>query len=334
MKISIIMPTYNSSKTVLDAIKSVLNQSYKNLELLIVDDGSEDDTVNLVKSINDTRIKLFIQPNSGAGKARNLGIKEAEGDYVLFCDSDDYLDEKILEEFTNVENVTDYDVILFRTQKVSQNGEVLVDNKMNSFDFSDDDKKLLIESIYNKFLKFNQLFGFDGVCGKFINREFLIHNNIFFPESIVRFEDACFCKKVFENSSKMKYVDKLGYYYIQNTDSICHRYNPDAVNMFFDALKVLSDGRTDNNFYVKVLTTITECEVLYFYNREYKKSYQEYKKEFLDMISKSPYCDAISKVDKSVLPTHYKVETDLLKNKLVFPYMIMKKAYLTMKKSI
>ena len=104
--------------------------------------------------------------------------------------------------------------------------------------------------------------------------------------------------------------------------------------MFFDALKVLSDGRTDNNFYVKVLTTITECEVLYFYNREYKKSYQEYKREFLNMISKSPYCDAISKVDKSVLPTHYKVETDLLKNKLVFPYMIMKKAYLSIKKSI
>lgn len=89
-KVSIVMPSYNSQKYINESIKSVLNQTYKNWELIIVDDNSNDDTTSIVKEFKDTRIKLIeLIENVGAGKARNIGIKNSTGRYVAFVDSDD-----------------------------------------------------------------------------------------------------------------------------------------------------------------------------------------------------------------------------------------------------
>ena len=91
-KVSIIVPTYNSSKFVIETLKSITNQTYKNWELLITDDCSTDDTLVIINSYikNDKRIKLFkLDSNSGAGSARNHSISQSEGRYIAFCDSDD-----------------------------------------------------------------------------------------------------------------------------------------------------------------------------------------------------------------------------------------------------
>lgn len=91
-KVSVIVPTYNSSKYVLETLKSIKNQTYKNWELLITDDCSTDDTVDIINSFikNDERIKLFkLDNNSGAAAARNHSIYQAKGRYIAFCDSDD-----------------------------------------------------------------------------------------------------------------------------------------------------------------------------------------------------------------------------------------------------
>lgn len=88
--ISIITPTYNRGKEILKTINSVLNQTYKDIEFLIIDDGSNDDTVEWIKTVKDKRIRLFHQNHSGIpAKGRNRGIKEARGDYIAFIDHDD-----------------------------------------------------------------------------------------------------------------------------------------------------------------------------------------------------------------------------------------------------
>ena len=90
-KITAIIPIHNSSKHIKQCIESVLNQTYKNIELILIDDASTDNSVELVKNIKDNRIKLIeLKENSGAAVARNKGIEEATGDYICFLDSDDY----------------------------------------------------------------------------------------------------------------------------------------------------------------------------------------------------------------------------------------------------
>src|SRR5262245_23003010 len=93
--ISVIIPTYNSARFVIDAVESALAQSYPSLEVIVVDDGSSDDTQERLGPW-EGRIKYFYQPNSGPAKARNRGIKEARGDLIAFLDADDqWLPEKL-----------------------------------------------------------------------------------------------------------------------------------------------------------------------------------------------------------------------------------------------
>ena len=98
-KVSVIIPVHNSEKYISECINSVINQTYKNLEIIIIDDKSIDNSINIIKSIKDKRIKIIeLETNSGAAVARNKGIKAATGDYICFLDSDDYWKLKKIEK--------------------------------------------------------------------------------------------------------------------------------------------------------------------------------------------------------------------------------------------
>lgn len=97
---SVVIPLYNKEKYIKKTINSVLEQSFKNFELIIVDDGSTDRSIEIVKSINDQRINLIIQENSGPSKARNRGISEAKGEFIAFLDADDeWLPKKLERQY-------------------------------------------------------------------------------------------------------------------------------------------------------------------------------------------------------------------------------------------
>ena len=90
-KVSVIIPVYNSSKHIKECIESVINQTYKNIEIIVVDDASSDNSTEIIKNINDSRINILqLKQNVGVATARNKGIKESTGDYICFLDSDDY----------------------------------------------------------------------------------------------------------------------------------------------------------------------------------------------------------------------------------------------------
>ena len=100
-KISVIMPVYNAEKTIERAILSVINQTYNNIELILINDGSTDGTENIMKSYlekeNKIDIRYYFQKNSGPSIAKNLGINMAKGEYILFVDSDDTISENYIE---------------------------------------------------------------------------------------------------------------------------------------------------------------------------------------------------------------------------------------------
>ncbi len=89
--VSVIIPLYNSEKYIADTLKSVLNQTYKNIEILVIDDGSKDDSLNVAKTFENLNVKIFSQSNKGASAARNYGLREAKGKYIQFLDADDLL---------------------------------------------------------------------------------------------------------------------------------------------------------------------------------------------------------------------------------------------------
>jgi len=109
--ISIVVPSYNRSALLKTSIQSVLNQVHQGWELLVVDDGSTDDTREQVASFNDNRIRHIWQPNAGAAAARNNGARQATGDYIVFLDSDDTAEPSWLEEFAKVIKETSADII-------------------------------------------------------------------------------------------------------------------------------------------------------------------------------------------------------------------------------
>lgn len=124
MMYSIIIPVYNTEKYINKCVSSVLNQSYDDFEIIIVDDGSESQCAKYLDeySKNDFRIKVIHQKNKGLGGARNTGIKYAIGDYLFFLDSDDFIEQKALEISTYYLNQYNLDVLAYDLKLVNEEG--------------------------------------------------------------------------------------------------------------------------------------------------------------------------------------------------------------------
>ena len=113
--VSVIIPSYNAESYIEDCVNSVLSQSLKDFELIVVDDGSTDSTVNLVKTFQDNRLSLIEAPHSNAGRARNLGMSKATGNYLYFLDADDFISEDCLLKFTECAEETNADVVICKS---------------------------------------------------------------------------------------------------------------------------------------------------------------------------------------------------------------------------
>ena len=125
--ISVIIPAYNAEKYISKCIESIQNNTYKNLEIIIVNDGSKDNTRQVVEGVSDSRIRLINQENGGVSKARNTGLDNATGEYIAFIDSDDYISEDYFEVLLTACNKSGADIAACRHICVDVKGNLLVD---------------------------------------------------------------------------------------------------------------------------------------------------------------------------------------------------------------
>lgn len=121
MKISVIIPLYNKEKQIKDTIDSILKQDFTDFELIVVNDGSTDNSLKIVEAINDERVRIINQANAGVSAARNRGMAEAKGEYVLFLDADDIL---LPGAFNVVEQMDDADIIAASFEQTDGEGQV------------------------------------------------------------------------------------------------------------------------------------------------------------------------------------------------------------------
>lgn len=223
IKVSVIVPVYNNETTIELTIKSVLNQTHKNFEVIVVDDGSTDSSVSVVEKLrkNNPQIILIQQHHNGVSAARNLGIKNASGKYIMFCDADDRVDTKWIEKC--VDKNCDYAICKY----VDNN------NLKKSFVLSYEN---CIDQILNNFI-----YTCRSVCTKCFNKDILEKNNILFDNALFCYEDGLFVfayMLCLSKSAKVNYVNEKLYFYQNNKHGAHTKLNAQQEDLYYKKMNI------------------------------------------------------------------------------------------------
>ena len=231
-KISIIVPVYNTEKYIKKCLNSLVNQTLKDIEIIVVNDGSTDKSETIIKEYEQKymkKIKYLVKKNGGLSDARNYGIKYATGEYVGFVDSDDYVSETMYEKLYN---------------KAIKTGAELVECNVKWI-YEKKEKIDAIEEITKKEDYF--IYGRVMACNKIIKRKSLQENNIMFPIGL-RYEDVELYYKLIPYINKMSLVKENMYYYIQRQNSIANIQNEKTMDIFNILEKIIKYYK-ENNIY-------------------------------------------------------------------------------------
>ncbi|UMB55469.1 glycosyltransferase [Lutibacter sp. A64] len=201
IKISIIIPVYNAEKYLKQCIQSVLNQSFTNFELLLINDGSKDKSGVICNSYaaNDKRVSVFHKKNGGVSSARNLGLKNAVGEWITFIDSDDFISENYFQPILDFDK---HDYIIMDSY--------IIKDDVKSFYNRYEPKSLILNEFLNQYNLFRD---FGSPWGKFFRKSIIFENKIGFDEKLDKGEDVVFnltyvlkCKMIgISNSTSYNY---------------------------------------------------------------------------------------------------------------------------------
>ena len=203
-EISIIIPVYNAELFLKESLESVINQNFKNMEIICVDDGSTDKSLSILKKYSNKYdfIKVFSKQNEGSGKARNFAMDKASGKYIAFLDSDDiFLCKNALCDMYEVAFKNNADMVSANLKGITLNGEIVENNILNTYD----KKEVITANDYGIPWEFYK---------NIYKKSFLDENNIIFPD-LLRGQDPVFLSKVLSNIDKIYTVavDLYGYRY-------------------------------------------------------------------------------------------------------------------------
>ena len=212
-KISIIVPVYNVEQFLEECVNSLINQTYSNLEILLIDDGSKDKSGKMCDKFakKDKRIKVIHQVNGGLGNARNTGLENATGDYIMFSDSDDFFTLNACEVMLNEIESKKADYVIGNYQNCTEESvlwekPIFDVKKYKNF-------KLSIKDYKNSFYIMNS-----SVCNKIFRFSFLKKIGVRFEEGIPA-EDAVFSTYCFMKSKKVYYISNVMYLYRQRKEA-------------------------------------------------------------------------------------------------------------------
>lgn len=223
--ISLIIACYNAKQTLGKCLNSVIQQSYNNLEIIIIDDGSTDETSKIYEDFQskDERIKIFKQDNSGVSKARNNGIKVATGEYICFVDSDDWVESDYCSELYHSLVNENADISIVEASYEDENGNIVF-NKPISEEKIIDGKRALALLLEDNVIQSHP-------WGKLYKISFF--KNINFPENLKCFEDYSTLFKIFDKALKVVKSNRKLYHYIQHDDSLSHNLSPETAYHFY-----------------------------------------------------------------------------------------------------
>lgn len=320
VKVSVIMPVYNCEDFLKDSIESILNQSLIDLELICVDDGSEDNSLNILNSYADvdSRVKVFALDHLGGGNAHNFALKRISGEYLYFMDADDILNLNAFEEFYEISKDKNLDFLIFKARKY------------------DVDKKTLFEHDYynmtglSNFVK-DDVFSFNDIgdlifrinvtpwC-KFYNTEFILGSGARF-KNCSKFHDNLFFWDIIFQAQRIYFVDE--FYYTQNvhSKSLIESRGEDHCDII-DVQKDIEDLFKKHGQFEKFKRDLYDWKMFRFVVRydeimdEYKELFFTKMKRNLELVS-TDFRDFLAHNRKfvfdSILVSKNRIEFDLLK---------------------
>lgn len=245
IKVSLIIPVYNVERYLYRCLYYAVNQTLKNIEIIIINDGSTDLSLNIINEFlaKDKRITLINQENQGLSAARNAGILCANGEYIAFLDSDDSMEITYLEKMYNFAKATDSDIVMCNYCKVNEkNGHISpIKRNIKQTIFSSEDavhKIILDISIQN--------YAWD----KIYKRSLFIDHNIFYPKGMY-YEDMPTTFRLFYYANQVAYLDEFLYNYLQREQSITRTFSDKHIDDIVKALYLMKDFMLDNGIYIK-----------------------------------------------------------------------------------
>ena len=283
VEISVIIPVYNMEKYLEDCLDSICNQSFRDIEIICVNDGSTDKSLDLLNdySKRDSRIKIINQSNQGLAASRNVGLTHANGNYIYFIDSDDYIELNTLEKLYNNAISNNSDVVLFKYRTVDESGNVLkrdaqfkIDAIFEDVDFNNfiftykDVKKHVMNSSYS-------------ACLKLYKKEFIDGIDFNFPVGL-HFEDVPVHVKVMIEANRVSFVPEALYNYRTNPSSII---NSTANGLdIFKVIDLVEEYLRENNYYNEfenefILFKIVQI-LQYLKNEKSEEYFNKAKEEF------------------------------------------------------
>lgn len=294
-KITLVIPVYNSEKYIGRCLDSILNQTYNDVDILVINDGSKDKSKEIIEEYQRkyNNIKLINQENIGVAKTRNKAIKLAETKYIMFIDNDDYIDSNYIETYLNKIEKTEADIVIGGYRRVNIDKKILF-------------KQKLINTEWSKYIVL-------APWAKIFNRDFLIKNNIEFLDYSIG-EDVYFNLIAFSKNPKIEIIDYIGYNWFFNTKSVS---NTSQRGLRDDTdIRVLLDKVLEN-------CDIKDNELMKYYfvryfiwymlfsgrksnNKSFMKYYQMYKKWFEE-----------NKINSNISPFSSKIKGESFKKRMI-----------------
>lgn len=244
-KVSVIIPVYNVENYLRKCLNSLVNQTLKDIEIIVVNDGTLDNSQEIIDEYvkkYPKKVVSIIQENGGQGAARNTGLLHAKGEYIGYIDSDDYVEENMYEELYKKAKEEDSDIVICGNNVVKENYEFLSKE--------DVDKEFLLGKM--------------AVWNKIYKKNIIVDNKIQF-RSKVWYEDLDFTMKVYFSSKKISYVDKPLYNYLLREGSTMNNNNIKRNLELIEAFDSLIDYCKDKKIYNKVKDEIEFLCIYHMY---------------------------------------------------------------------
>lgn len=321
-KISIVIPVYNSAHYLEKCLNSVIMQTYSNLQIICVDDNSTDNSWEILihYASRDTRINIFRKKNEGVSEARNFGLKQADGEYLMFVDSDDWIDEKTCELVIDTIQKTNADIVMWSYVRELL-GESRPKNIMEQDRIYEGGE--VQEELYRR------MYGIvreelaapenaDALCtvwGKLYRRNIIEKNRVRFFDirKIGNYEDGLFNLDVFRYANRVVFLNQNLYHYRRdNVSSITNEYNAEIKNkknVLFDYLEQCIQKENLEEEYVQALNNRIVLSLIELGINEMGKqcSWVNKVKGINEIITSSRYRTAIKTFEYVYLPIHWKL---------------------------